>query len=656
MQVTLFGSKTAYPVYLTLGNIPKEIRQQSSRHAYILLAYLPETKLKLLTNAASRHHTLANLFHACMGQIMEPLCDASINGVTMKDGNGVQRRIHPILAIFIGDYPEQVLVTGTKTGQCPKYNIDPEKLGCIDTPYTMRDLQAMCEALQQVDMDAATYRTACENAGIKPIYRPFWEPLPFINIYQAITPDILHQLLQGVLRHLLSWLTKALGHAEIDVRSRRQLPNHHTRIFTEGITGLSRITGKERDLMSRFLLALVISMCLQNDFNSSRLVRALRAFLDFLFLARLCRHSTHTLHQLKNALKMFHDNKSIFVNLNIHKNFKIPKLHSLHHYASSIKLFGTTDNYNTQYTEHFHSTLSKPAYCASNKRDELPQMTSWLKRREKVYQQDMNIQRLQQRGNKGEHYGVQPIPALLPWRQIRMSKFPSVWQVPIEHLISLYGATDFQHAFVRFVIQQCNPKIRPAQMEREVPNLHLPFTTTSVHHCIKFCEVDQELQSSIADSIYIQPPHQAKNGHVIPSRFDTALLDSGRKNQTGIQALHVAQIRVVFCISREAADHLFPHTINVPELLAYVEWFMPFWAAPEANYGLYKVSHSMMGNSRLSSIVPIRNIVQSMHLIPLVGETIPHEWNSNMILDNCSDFLLNSFSDVRTYCLFNKIH
>ena len=206
------------------------------------------------------------------------------------------------------------------------------------------------------------------------------------------------------------------------------------------------------------------------------------------------------------------------------------------------------------------------------------------------------------------------------------------------------------------MIQQCNPKIRPAQMEREVLNLHLPFTTTSVYHRIKFCEVDQELQSSIADSIYIQPSRRAKNGRIIPCRFDTALVDTGRKNQTGIHALRVAQIRVVFCIRREAVDHLFPHPVNVPELLAYVEWFTPFRADPEHNYGLYKVSRSMLGNSRLSSIVPIHNIVQSVHLIPLVGETIPRDWNSSMILDNSAYFLLNSFSDVCTYCLFNKIH
>ena len=175
----------------------------------------------------------------------------------------------------------------------------------------------------------------------------------------------------------------------------------------------------------------------------------------------------------------------------------------------------------------------------------------------------------------------------------------------------------------------------------------------SVYHHIKFHKVDQELESSIADSIYIQPPCQAKNGCIIPCRFDMALLDSEKKNQTGIQALHVAQIQVVFCISHEAAHHLFPHTINVPKHLAYVEWFTLFWAMPDANYSLNKILRSMMGNSRMSSIVPIHNIVQSIHLIPLVGKNILREWHSSTILNNCSSFLLNSFSDIHTYCLFN---
>ena len=139
-------------------------------------------------------------------------------------------------------------------------------------------------------------------------------------------------------------------------------------------------------MMSHILLALVIGTHLPNDLNPSWLVHTVCTFLDFLYLVQLHCHSSDTLHQLKSALKMFHENKSIFVDLDICKNFKIPKLHSLHHYSSSIKLFGTMDNYNTQHTEHLHSTLSKPlAHHTSNKCDELPQMTSWLEHQEKVY-------------------------------------------------------------------------------------------------------------------------------------------------------------------------------------------------------------------------------------------------------------------------------
>ncbi|KAG1896128.1 uncharacterized protein F5891DRAFT_1193360 [Suillus fuscotomentosus] len=52
-QVTLFRNKSVYPVYLTIGNIPKEIRCKPSRGAHILLAYLPCTQLEHITNKAS---------------------------------------------------------------------------------------------------------------------------------------------------------------------------------------------------------------------------------------------------------------------------------------------------------------------------------------------------------------------------------------------------------------------------------------------------------------------------------------------------------------------------------------------------------------------------------------------------------------------------
>ena len=88
-QLTVFGSRTAYPVYLTIGNLPKEIRRKPSRQAHILLGYLPTTRLKHITSPTSRRRALANLFHAGVRMMLEPLITAGQNGIPMQSGDGI---------------------------------------------------------------------------------------------------------------------------------------------------------------------------------------------------------------------------------------------------------------------------------------------------------------------------------------------------------------------------------------------------------------------------------------------------------------------------------------------------------------------------------------------------------------------------------------
>ncbi|TBU36674.1 hypothetical protein BD309DRAFT_877923, partial [Dichomitus squalens] len=104
-QLTLIGNKSAYPVYMTLGNLPKDIRCKPSRRGQILLAYLPTSRLQHINNKAARRRTLANLFHACMTRVLAPLASAGETGMRIASGDGIVRRGHPILATYIGDYP-----------------------------------------------------------------------------------------------------------------------------------------------------------------------------------------------------------------------------------------------------------------------------------------------------------------------------------------------------------------------------------------------------------------------------------------------------------------------------------------------------------------------------------------------------------------------
>ncbi|KAM6496351.1 hypothetical protein JOM56_009057, partial [Amanita muscaria] len=63
---------------------------------------------------------ITNLYHACLGRILQPLVSAGKYGVLMSMANGNVYQTHPIFAAFIGDYPEQVQATCTLTGDCPR--------------------------------------------------------------------------------------------------------------------------------------------------------------------------------------------------------------------------------------------------------------------------------------------------------------------------------------------------------------------------------------------------------------------------------------------------------------------------------------------------------------------------------------------------------
>ena len=159
---------------------------------------------------------LANLFHHCFSHILNPLKHAGKTGVEMTSGNGVTRRTLPLFACFVGDYPEQVLVSGCKTEECPKCDIHWEKLGDFGTWSSYQDLQKVLDALSTFDDNPAGYSTTCSKVGIKPIVHPFWESLPYSDVYLSLTPDILHQLYQGVMKHLVAWVTTAFNKKELD--------------------------------------------------------------------------------------------------------------------------------------------------------------------------------------------------------------------------------------------------------------------------------------------------------------------------------------------------------------------------------------------------------------------------------------------------------
>ncbi|OAX31749.1 hypothetical protein K503DRAFT_794902 [Rhizopogon vinicolor AM-OR11-026] len=285
MQLTQFsGSKSAYPVYLTLGNIPRAVRHKPSQQACILIGYLSIEKI-LGSKLTKKDKSLwvQCLFHDSMRTVLEPLKEVGMTGMEVTGGDGKVRMVYPILACYIVDYPEQCLVT-------------------------------------------------CSNIS-GTIQHPFWEGFPYANIHLSITPDILHQLYQGIFKH-----------------------------------ALSQVSGRESKDMAYILLCYLIGKV------PRWVLLAFRSLLNFIYLTQYPSHDDQTLRYLQDALETFHKHKDILIQLHMCSHFDILKVHSLVHYINSICQFGATNNYNMEAFERLHIDLAKDVWRSTNKREECPQM------------------------------------------------------------------------------------------------------------------------------------------------------------------------------------------------------------------------------------------------------------------------------------------
>ncbi|KAI0824458.1 hypothetical protein BC628DRAFT_1411047 [Trametes gibbosa] len=236
----LRGDQSMWLVHMSIANIDKSVRCQPSTHATVLLGYVPVSKLHCFKKA-TRSEALYRLFHICMAKIVAPLISAGEEGVLMTCADGHIRRVHPILATYVADYPEQCLIACCKENCCPRCLV-PRKL--------------TANFLWQVGEGQTPSQFTTQ--GLHPVHRPFWADLPCTDIFQCLTPDILHQLHKGVIKdHLLVWCQKIVGKAALDERVAAMPGAHGLRHFKRGVSIISQWTGGEAKELEKILLGVL---------------------------------------------------------------------------------------------------------------------------------------------------------------------------------------------------------------------------------------------------------------------------------------------------------------------------------------------------------------------------------------------------------------
>ena len=235
-------------MYMTIGNIPRDMRRKPSLRASLLIGVLSTDKITTsgLSEDAKRVR-MHRLYHESMKVILEPLIEAGKEGIELTNAKGEMVVAHPILACCVADYPEQCLMTGSKYNSCNKCYCGKAILGDLEpkipekkshgkdksrdpppptippapnlsgstpetpvkmVPVATRTQKATLESIDTALSSTKKFHLVCcekEHGLSGYVPDPFWAELPYTDIHLSITPDVLHQLYSGVFAHMLSW-------------------------------------------------------------------------------------------------------------------------------------------------------------------------------------------------------------------------------------------------------------------------------------------------------------------------------------------------------------------------------------------------------------------------------------------------------------------
>ncbi|KAF7971987.1 hypothetical protein HWV62_19335 [Athelia sp. TMB] len=347
------GQNEYWPIYLSIGNIRNNVRR-AHRDGMVLLGFLPIAK-----RTEAFRNFRRQLSHTSIAKILLPLKESFTTPEINRCPDGHFRHTVYGAGPYIGDYPEQCMLSALVQGWCPK---------CL-APSKDLEQEAISRTQKLTDQLAEFHELG-----------ELWE-------HFGIVGDIV--LIKGGFKdHLVLWVEDLIysTHSkkeanrildEIDYRISLAAPFTGVRRFPTG-RGFKQWTGDDSKALMKVYIAAIDGLV------PDRVVCAVRTFVDFCYLARRNIHDTDSLEEMDKVLGEFHEHHKIFIELGIRTDFNLPRQHSARHWTKLIREFGAPNGLCSSITESKHIKAVKRPWRRSKRYKALQQMLLINQRHDKL--------------------------------------------------------------------------------------------------------------------------------------------------------------------------------------------------------------------------------------------------------------------------------
>ncbi|OWZ25829.1 hypothetical protein C370_07304 [Cryptococcus neoformans A1-35-8] len=380
-------------------------KQKGKNSKYAKNKSQPKHAMPEAVKAFLKREILQKAWHK---QLLEPSFKAACeDGVIMKCGDGVMRRIFPKIIIYSADLQEKSYMSGyTSCGtQCPNCMMKKENFAnigkIVDKVERKRFPRADSQEMQKAVLKARKRifehgRPIQSSKFIRSLLQPFGCSAtlsPFSSVFGTFTPgdyhqifatDLMHEMELGVIKNIVTYFYKIVFHSgTANVMDERfaKIPGFGSAIrkFRDSVTAAEGMTAREYEQVLLCLLPVISGLLPGFEPLASRLVYSLNVWFA---LAKLHLHTGETVKAMDDELSAFGKTLRAFKakadiwqkrqvakgSTSLEKLWSIttPKTHMMGHTSLSIKAFGPTVGYTTEMGELQHKH-SKSAYANSNK-------------------------------------------------------------------------------------------------------------------------------------------------------------------------------------------------------------------------------------------------------------------------------------------------